>query len=284
MKHLYILFLLFFTQTLTAAPKPSIKFIKNEGQWESTVLFKADIAGGYLLVKKSGIQYVFFDTKTMGEIHAGSFEPSNARKSIGPIRGHAFEMTFVEANLLPKIEMSSKNEATYNYFIGNDPTKWKSNVASFDEVYLRDIYPNIDFRLYSYDQSLKYEYIVKANANALKIKMKYDGLESLSTDNQQLIYKTSVNIVKEFEPYSFQVLNGKTFDIKSKFKVKNNEVQFEFPENYDQKQTLIIDPELVFSTYSGSKSDNWAQTATYDAEGNLFAGGSVFGLNFSITN
>ena len=61
-------------------------------------------------------------------------------------------------------------------------------------------------------------------------------------------------------------------------------MQFEFPEKYDSSQPLTIDPELVFSTYSGSKSDNWAQTATYDADGNLFAGGSVFGGEFPVTN
>ncbi len=278
----FVLFLSFLT--LSATPKPSIKFIKNEGQWDTEIHFRADIAGGYLLVKNTGIQYVFFDTKTLATIHAGSLDAKSARKTIEPIKGHAFEMTFEEANLSPKIETSSQNQATYNYFIGNDPSKWKSNVAAFDEIYLRDIYPNIDFKLYSFDQSLKYEYIVKPQADASKIRMKYTGLESLSVDNQQLSYKTSVNVVKEFEPYSFQILNGKTIDIKSNFRVKNNEVQFDFPENYDKKRALIIDPELVFSTYSGSKSDNWAQTATYDSDGNLFAGGSVFGLDFTVTN
>ena len=284
MKYLYLYIFIVYSFVSTAAPKPSIKFIKNEGQWESTVLFKADIAGGYLLVKTTGIQYVFFDTQALATIHAGSLDTKSARKTIEPIKGHAFEMTFEEANLSPKIETAAQNQATYNYFIGNDSAKWKSNVAAFDEVYLRDIYPNIDFKLYSYDQSLKYEYIVKPNADVSKIRMKYVGLESLSADNQQLSYKTSVNVVKEFEPYSFQILNGKTIDVKSSFRVKNNEVQFDFPENYDKKQVLIIDPELVFSTYSGSKSDNWAQTATYDADGNLFAGGSVFGVDFTVTN
>lgn len=282
----YLLLILFAVSTITvsAAPTPSVKFIRNEGQWDASIRFRAEIPGGYLLVKNSGIQYVFYDTQALAAIHAGNLDPKSGRKSIGAIKAHAYEMTFEEANPTPKIEAVSPTTATYNYFIGNDPTKWKSNVAAFDEVYLRDIYPDIDFKLYSFDQSLKYEYIAKPRADVSKIKMKYEGLDEVSVENGQLQYKTSVNIVKEFEPYSFQTRNGKTIDVKSKFRVNNNEVRFEFPENYDTSQPLIIDPELVFSTYSGSKSDNWAQTATYDADGNLFAGGSVFGLDFPVTN
>ncbi len=284
MKYFYSFIFLISCHILAAAPKPSVKFIRNEGQWETSIRFRADIPGGYLLVKNTGVQYVFYDTEALAAIHAGSLDPKSARKSLGAIKAHAYEMTFEGANISPKIESFSPTTATYNYFIGNDPAKWKSNVAAFDEIYLRDIYPDIDFKLYSFDQSLKYEYIVKPRADAAKIKMKYVGLDKISLDNEQLNYKTSVNVVKEFEPYSFQTANNKTLDVKSRFRINDNQITFDFPESYNHAETLIIDPELVFSTYSGSKSDNWAQTATYDANGNLFAGGSVFGLDFPVTN
>ncbi|MDZ7936169.1 MAG: hypothetical protein U5M51_14625 [Emticicia sp.] len=144
---------------------------------------------GYLLVKNASIQYVFYDTQALAAIHAGNLDPKSARKSIEAIKAHAYEMTFAEANPTPKIEATSPTMATYNYFIGNDPTKWKTNVAAFDEIYLRDIYPDIDFKLYSFDQSLKYEYVVKPRADVSKIKMKYEGLEGISMKNGQLQYK-----------------------------------------------------------------------------------------------
>lgn len=284
----YFYFFCFFIITIAeseAAPNKSVRFIRNEGQWEVSVLFKAEIPGGYLLVKRTGLQYVFFDTKALAALHAGGKTDDNgARVAPGPIKGHAFEMTFQEANPSPEIEAKGKNPAVYNYFIGNDQRKWRGGVAAYDEIYLKDIYPDIDFKLYSFDQSLKYEYIARPKADVSKIRMKYVGLDELSIQNKKLNYRTSVNAVTEFEPYSFQVIGGKTVDIQSKFRLRNNEVQFEFPENYDASQPLIIDPELVFSTYSGSKSDNWAQTATYDADGNLFSGGSVFGGEFPVTN
>lgn len=286
MKYLYFFcFIVFTFFESNAAPNPSVRFIRNEGQWETSVLFRAEIPGGYLLVKRTGIQYVFFDTKALATLHGGRVgADSSARKQISPIKGHAFEMTFQEANTSPVVETSARSTATYNYFIGNDPTRWRANVAAYDEVYLKDIYPNVDFKLYSFDQSLKYEYIVKAKADVSAIRMKYTGLENLSINEKKLNYKTSVNTITEFQPYSFQVIGGKTVDVKSNFRLQNNEVRFEFPEQYNASESLIIDPELVFSTYSGSRSDNWAQTATYDSEGNLYAGGSVFGGDFPVTN
>lgn len=284
----YLYFFVFFNIIVfatKAAPNPSVKFIRNEGQWDTSVLFKADIQGGYLLVKRTGIQYVFFDTKALMTLHAGGLtDEKGGRKAPGPIRGHAFEMNFMDANPSPAIETASKSATVYNYFIGNDQSKWRGNVSAYDEIYLKDVYPGIDFKLYSSGQSLKYEYIAEPRAEVSKIRMKYVGLDQLSIENKKLNYRTSVNTGTEFEPYSFQVIGGKTIDVKSGFRLKNNEVQFEFPEKYDASQSLTIDPELVFSTYSGSKSDNWAQTATYDADGNLFSGGSVFGGDFPVTN
>ena len=49
--------------------------------------------------------------------------------------------------------------------------------------------------------------------------------------------------------------------------------------NYD----LVIDPELVFSTYSGSSADNFGYTATYDKQGNLYAGSISFGPGYPTT-
>jgi gliding motility-associated-like protein len=283
----YLYFFCFFIATVFAsgAPNKSVQFIRNEGQWEASILFKAEIPGGYMLVKRTGIQYVFFDTRALAALHAGGIvDEKGARVAPGPIKGHAFEMTFQEANLSPAVGTAGKSNAVYNYFIGNDPAKWRGGVSAYDEIYLKDIYPGIDFRLYSSDQSLKYEYIARPKADVSKISMKYVGLDELSMLDKKLSYRTSVNTATEFEPYSFQVIGGKTIEVKSGFKLRNHEVQFEFPEKYDASQPLTIDPELVFSTYSGSKSDNWAQTATYDADGNLFAGGSVFGGDFPVTN
>ena len=95
--------------------------------------------------------------------------------------------------------------------------------------------------------------------------------------NGQLEVKTSVGSFKEAKPYTFQEIDKRTKEVNARFALKDNQVQVALPNGYDRAHNLTIDPELIFSTYSGSLSDNWGHTATYDTQGNLYSGGTVFG-------
>ncbi|WP_457806253.1 DUF7948 domain-containing protein, partial [Stenotrophomonas maltophilia] len=103
-------------------------------------------------------------------------------------------------------------------------------------------------------------------------------------ENGGIAVKTSIGLFKEAEPYSYQSFNGRNLEIASKFVLSaDNVATFVIPKGYNKSEKLTIDPELVFSTYSGSVSDNWGHTATYDGEGNLYSGGTIFGANFPAT-
>ena len=82
MKYIYLIIFAVFSKVSLAAPNPSVKFIRNDGQWESSICFRADIPGGYLLVKNTAVQYVFYDTQALAAIHAGKLDPKSGRKSI----------------------------------------------------------------------------------------------------------------------------------------------------------------------------------------------------------
>ena len=83
-----------------------------------------------------------------------------------------------------------------------------------------------------------------------------------------LLFTTSVNTVLENAPYVYQTINGKKIEISCHYKLENGVVSFEFPEGYDSSNELIIDPVLVFATYSGSTASNYGFTATFDEGGN----------------
>ncbi len=53
--------------------------------------------------------------------------------------------------------------------------------------------------------------------------------------------------------------------------------------NYSSKETLVIDPSLIFSTFTGSTADNWGYTATPGPDGSFFAGGIVFGAGYPVS-
>ena len=138
------------------------------------------------------------------------------------------------------------------------------------------MYPGIDVRYYSENGSLKYDIVVSPGANTNNIVMKYDGADKLVVKNNQLYVKTSVGDVKELEPYSYQFdkVNGKT-EINCKYEiVNNNTIRFKI-KSYSKDAPLIIDPTVIFSTFSGSRTDNWGFTATPGPDGSLFGGGIV---------
>jgi len=91
-----------------------------------------------------------------------------------------------------------------------------------------------------------------------------------------LIIGTNVQKIIELKPYAYYIENGEEIEIKCDFDLdENNILQYKLGK-YDQSKEIIIDPVVVFSTYSGSTADNWGYTATYDNEGFLYAGGIAF--------
>ncbi|MGZ8517581.1 MAG: DUF7948 domain-containing protein, partial [Chitinophagaceae bacterium] len=170
-----------------------------------------------------------------------------------------------------------------NYFIGDDPSKWATDCKIFQGITLKNVYPNIDVRYYSGNGSVKYDLIVHPGGNPADIALKYDGADALEIKNKELIIKTSVGELKEHNPYTYQHNAAGRVSIGARFTVKNNVVRFDI-KDYDPNTTLVIDPELIFCSFTGSTEDNWGFTATYGANGEMFGGGIVMGTGFPVSN
>jgi gliding motility-associated-like protein len=280
-KKLFFFFFVFLGHSSFATSEKYI-FIENKGQWPVEVLFKADIPGGYIFVKKAGLEYLFYDSKALFDVHFAKKDTPNAKKKALEINTHSVFLDFKNSSNNVRSGSLRKEEQVYNYFYGADSSKWISGAAGYREIWLREVYPHIDFRLYSIGESLKYEYIVHPKGNPDDIKLFYSGQNEIKMDGGELKLKTSVNTFKEFQPFTYQLGDKAKKVISSKFKLIEENVSFEIG-TYNKNEDLIIDPELVFSTFSGSSSDNWSHTATFDNNGNLYAGGTVFGVSFPST-
>lgn len=57
---------------------------------------------------------------------------------------------------------------------------------------------------------------------------------------------------------------------------------FDLPQSVFLADSVWIDPQLIFSGYSGSTADNWGCTATYDASGNTLLVGIAFDIGFPV--
>lgn len=279
-----------FARVPAGSPASSLQFVRNDGQWETDILYRANLPGGFLFVKKQSLQYVFYDTQAIGKLHPRPQDKSSpaTRKAPEPIRGtiraHGFEVHFNGSNPDVQLVATEENPNRRNYFLGNNPAQWAANVPNFGEITYRNVYPGIDLRLYAQRSSFKYEFIVSPGADVSRIRLAYEGMQEISVQENFLIIRTSINKVTETPPYCFQTIHGKTTEVPAQFVLNNHVLQFRFPKGYRKNQTLVIDPILVFSTYSGSFTDNWGFTATFDEEGNLYSGGIEFGNRFPATS
>jgi gliding motility-associated-like protein len=257
----------------------NIEFIENKGQWDSKVQYKGNVSNGAFYIRSGGFTVVQHNPADFAGVSRFLHGHTAAGLPVKPtdkfvLRSHAWHVDFIGAS--EKIQtVPDKVISTYNnYFIGNDQSKWSSGCRIFQAITLKEVYPNIDVRYYTDNDFLKYDIIVKPGGDVSRIALRYDGVDRLQVKNRELVIGTSVGDLKESAPYTYQSsLNGKA-EITCKYVVKDNIVRFEV-KNYDPSQTLIIDPVVVFGSFSGSSADNWGFTATYGPDGSMFGGGIV---------
>lgn len=189
---------------------------------------------------------------------------------------HAYRVTFVDADKNAKAVAGEKRKEYYNYILGNDPQQWKAKVPLYGEITYQQIYPGIDIQYYfSREGNLKYDLIISPRADVQKVAMRYEGADNLRLSNGSLVIETSVQDVLEVAPYAYQERDGQKINVRCEYHLKGNVLTFDLG-HYDHSKPLVIDPRLVFSTFTGSSSDNFGFTATPGADGSLYAAGIVY--------
>jgi gliding motility-associated-like protein len=283
--HFYILTLILSVSSIILkAQYSNIEFIENKGQWDSKVKFQGDAGAGSFFIRSSGFTVLQHNESDMTAIRESIH---NTGKSGAPnerliLHSHAYNVDFIGASSSVQV-IPDKPITTYNnYFIGNDPSKWASNCKIYQAVTVKDVYPNVDVRYYTGNGNIKYDIIAKPGSDLNKIALRYAGADNIEVKNKELRVTTSTAMVKELAPYTYQFDGKEKRELSCKYVVKDGVVKFDV-KGYDRKATIIIDPSIVFSALSGSRSDNWGFTATYGPDGSMYGGGIVFGTGFPVT-
>ncbi|PWL30447.1 MAG: hypothetical protein DCO96_05585 [Fluviicola sp. XM-24bin1] len=251
-------------------------FVENKGQWNDQVLFKSNLDGGNLWVEQGRFLFHFLDLSNMQDNHRSD----KMREGDTEVQQELLELLFWGANDVTEIEKDHATSNYYNYFLGNDKQKWATEVRGYGEATLKDLYDGIDMKLIEDQMNLKYEFHVHPGADPNEIVMIYNGHQEVQIDRKgNLRLKTVLGEIVEQAPYVYQIVNGNIREIPSSFKLEDGKVTFELGD-YSPYATLIIDPVLVFSTYSGSITDNFGMTATYGYDGSAYSGGIVFGNSY----
>ena len=249
-------------------------FKENKNQWNKNILYTAELRGANIFLEKNTITYVLYDRDDLEKLHP--------LKGNGIVHAHSYKVELLNANPNPEVVSEGESESYYNYFIGNNPSNWASNVHSYSTIQYRNIYPKIDLKFYFQNGLMKYDFILNPGADINSIQMKYIGADEVKKTSGNIEVLTSVGKVIEVAPISWQLnTQAEKNYINSSYKFSNNILSFNLDNNYNKSQVLIIDPTLIFSTYTGSTADNFGYTCTFDNDGNMYLGGYVnatFGL------
>ena len=144
-----------------------------------------------------------------------------------------------------------------NYFLGNNPNQWRTNVPHFARVKYEQVYPGVDMVYYSKDRQLEYDFIVAPGVNPDVIQMTVTGATEMRLDgNGDLVLRTAVGEVRQHKPVIYQHVNGTRQEVAGNFVLSHqNRVSFALGA-YDHSRELVIDPSIGFSTYLGGFSDD----------------------------
>ena len=252
-----------------------VLFTENAGQWNPHVRLAAQLHDAALFLEEEGILVV------LREPH---FHPAPQHL---PLHCHAYRMRFDGATATPQGER--RQESYSNFFIGSNPAHWHSRVASYTVARYTDVYPNIDLEIYTASAALKYNWIIHPGSHPRQAMLIYEGTDGVTIAHDgSLRIRTTVSDVTEMRPYAFQRRNGKEIEVGSRWhveKAKGENLYHVWIEvdGYDHDNDLIIDPTLIFSTYTGSTADNWGTTAAYDSHKNVYTAGIVFGIGYPVS-
>ncbi len=260
--------LLFFGFLFSSLLWGQLQFIPNTGQWEDHVKFMTPVSGGRVWSNQQGLRFEMYDAAFFASLHPN---PNGNHES----KGHVFDCIWKNAS--PKSQWRGEKHFPFyhQYFLGQ--RKGKSLV--YESGSLLQVYPGIDVHWGSVSQHLKYDWRVQPHADPHQIQIEWDKNVSVQLKDGDLIIQSETGTIIEKKPYAFQWINDKIVPVECAYILDNHAVSFQIGE-YDANYELIIDPEIIFSTYIGSTSSTFGFTASNDLYGNLISGATVFGQNY----
>lgn len=286
---LYILGLSFFALNTSAKLKSedqgikplssNVLFTKNKGQWHQNVLYQGKFKGGKVFLENKAFTFLFYPKEGLESLH---YKLNNPDGFSDVLNFHTVKMEFVNGNeLATKLEIDS-NAFYENFYLDNDPRHWATHVKSFKQIHYQSLYDHINVNALSDRNNFRYDLVLNPGADVNDIELKLCGQHSLRLVEGDLMIATEVGEIKLTAPKAYQTVNGKYVKVNCTYQLSESRVKFVLG-NYNPQFPVIIDPTLVFATYTGSQSDNFGMTATYDVSGNAYTAGVCFGPYYPVT-
>ncbi|MDP3789164.1 MAG: SBBP repeat-containing protein, partial [Candidatus Omnitrophota bacterium] len=247
----------------------NIYFVPNGGQIpDPDIKFYARYGNANVFFTTNSIYYDFFGK-----------DPNNTDLYVRI----NFKLNFLNSNTDTYIEPALPTGTLFNYYLGNDPSRYVIGLTSYYRITYKNLYNGIDLAYTSKQGRLESEFIISPSGNYNDIRMQYENIDSLSLNPANQLIVTAQNIrVREIIPYAYQMADGREeISTISHILLGNNTYGFNIP-NYDHQNTLVIDPTFsVSSFFGGNGLDNGTAKIAIDSNGNVVWGGYTSSTDFT---
>jgi hypothetical protein len=257
-----------------------LTFEANQGQTDPRVKFLSHGKG-----------YIVF--LTAGEMVL-SLRPNDsaATPGISEVRTTANAQHFPNTTLQFRLVGASQNPTAVgedpqigkvNYFIGNDPRKWHTNVQTYAKVRYKNVYPGIDLVYYGSHRQLEYDFAISPGADPNRIQLEIKGAKQTRVDAKgDLVIQTGNGEIHFQSPAVYQESNGHRVPVQGAY-VMNDSTHIAFHvARYDSSKILVIDPVLVYSTYLGGSGDDQPTGIAVDNTGSVYVTGYTNSTDFPL--
>jgi len=267
--------------------KIPLYFIQNEGQVDEKALFYAKTSRYTLWLTEEGL---VFDSSRRIKKESAESKRLSPRDMNGPedfsYDRNVSRLVFLNANRNPEVIPMDDTEHKVNYFIGNDESEWQTNIQTSRAVLYKELYPNIDLKVYGMEKQIEYDFVVKPGGQVSDIAFEYKDVEKTRIDNESnLIVDTEFGEIKHAKPVCYQVIKGERVEIQAGFmEIGDDHYGFKL-KGYNRNYELIIDPVvLVYSTYLGGSGEDWGYGIAVDSEGAAYVTGYTTSFDFPTKN
>lgn len=256
-----------------------VRYVENKGQWPAPVLFKADAPGATIWVERGSVLIDRFQAP-ISHLH-DEHAPRTGETDGGVVHHHAVRLRFLGATGPVKVDRELPSRDHFNFFIGDDRRRWASQCRAWSRITIRELYPGVDLVIHGSGPMLKYDLVVASAVDPSVIRFVYEGADGVELRDGNIIVSTSLGAMTESIPAAWiEQADGTKGPLTCRYAIdRNGTIGIQCGQALTGGR-MTIDPTLEFSTFSGSTSDNFGYTATFDDLGFLYSGSSAFGQGY----
>jgi hypothetical protein len=207
----------------------------------------------------------------------------------GPVNPHPGGSATVQFTLLGATRNSTvagedSQPGRVNYFFGNDPAKWHTNVPTYGRVRYKNVYPGIDLLYYGNHRQLEYDFEVQPGSDPGRIQFEIRGARQIKLGPEgNLVLRLGNGEIHFQSPIVYQESKGQRTPVGGAYVMTDpTHIAFQVA-HYDSSKPLVIDPVLVYSTYLGGDGTDQATGIAVDSSGSVYVAGYTDSVDFPLT-